>query len=257
MFTNWEQVKNWIEDNGFLHWVVYTRKPDERDSKGNDILIDSNNYPSDMGDKLAMTEKYLKMQGANTRLWAVGFKKPMATQEGLLCEVRLEDVSQASVNGAPVGYPSIGELTEQISKQIRAEMAVEAMKQREKDIERREKELEEKENSAMGAIVKIFAPVGQAMLEKKLMPRVAGVDTQEPVHAAPIVPTTEQPENKPEEQEQSAWDAFTEEEGEQIAVLMKRFKAVEPDYLQLIESVVTMAENGDSTYTMAKGFLVK
>ena len=38
---------------------------------------------------------------------------------------------------------------------------------------------------------------------------------------------------------------------------MVRFKAVEPDYLQLIEAVVKMAESGDSMYNMAKGMLLK
>ena len=38
---------------------------------------------------------------------------------------------------------------------------------------------------------------------------------------------------------------------------MARLKKVEPNYLALLESVVEMAESGDATYKMAKGFLLK
>ena len=90
------------------------------------------------------------------------------------------------------------------------------------------------------------------------MPRVAGVDADEPVRAQRIVaerPEQQEQEQEPEQPEQEA--PFTDEEAEQLMALMVRFKAVEPDYLKLIESVVTMAENGDATYNMAKGFLIK
>ena len=96
------------------------------------------------------------------------------------------------------------------------------------------------------------------------MRNVAGVDTAEPVHARPIV-AEPQPKEKPEEDpdekdNQELVDIandFTDEEGEKLTALMSRFKKVEPQYMELIEAVVEMAERGDSTYTMAKGFLIK
>ena len=132
------------------------------------------------------------------------------------------------------------------------------------DLEKREKQMDEDKQSALGAIVHYFAPVGQMLMKQKMGlgdRMVAGVDAQEPVHAQPIVATRseEQPEfdepDKGQPETESAWNAFTDEEGERIAELMAKWKEADPDYLTLLESVVTMAVNGDSKYTMAKSFL--
>lgn len=254
MFTSWEQVKSWIEDNNFPHWIFYKNDPAERDDKANDKIIDSNNFTvSDLGDKLEMTEKYLRMYGG--KVYGVGFKTPNSTQGGVVCVCRLETEAAQATSGIDANYPSIGELTETITKQVRAELEAERMKQREKDLERREKEFEAKEQSAIGAIVHYLAPVGKMLLEKRMMPNVAGVDADEPVAAAPVQPIVT--DAAAEQELVDTADAFTDEEEEKLYDLMARFKAVEPKYLELIEAVVTMAENGDSTYEMAKGFLLK
>ena len=93
------------------------------------------------------------------------------------------------------------------------------------------------------------------MLENKFGRKVAGVDANEPVHAAPIVADRGE-EQQPEEAEPQE-EVFTDEESEKLFDLMARFKKVEPRYLELIEAVVTMAENGDGTYNVAKGVLLK
>jgi hypothetical protein len=120
--------------------------------------------------------------------------------------------------------------------------------------EKEKKEFEEEKKSTIGALVHYFAPIGQQLLQRHMMPRVAGVDVEEPVHAAPIV--VDKPEDAPEHEEENE-SPFTDEEEAKIFDLMCRFKKIEPDYLSLLESVVKMAESGDTTYTMAKGFLVK
>lgn len=255
MFTSWEQVKSWIEDNNFPHWIFYKNNPDGRDEKANDKIIDSNNFVvSDMSDKLDMTEKYLRMYGG--KVYGVGFKSPNSTVGGLVCEARIDADQPQSASGISGGYPSIGELTETITKQVRAEIEAANMKQREKELERREKEFEAKEQSAIGAIVHYLAPVGQLLLQKKMMPNVAGLDAEEQVEAEPVKPIV--PKEQVEEQELvDMANDFSDEEEEKLYDLMKRFKAVEPQYLELIEAVVKMAEAGDSTYTMAKGVLLK
>ena len=51
-------------------------------------------------------------------------------------------------------------------------------------------------------------------------------------------------------------EIFTEQEADKLFDLMARFKQAEPQYMEMIEKVVAMAENGDATYKMAKSVLV-
>lgn len=255
MFTSWDQVQSWIEDNNFARWIFYKNNPEGREDKATDIIIDSKNFTvSDFHDKLAMTEKYIRMYGA--KVYGVGYQSPESNRNGVYCEVRIqEDAPAQGTNGIGGGYPSIGELTETITKQVRAEIEAENMRKREADLDKREKELQERENSAMGAIAHYLAPLGQMIMQKKMgMPRVAGVDANEDVHAQIIA-------HDPQEQElvdMANESDFTEEEEQKIYDLLSRFKKAEPEhYLQMIETVVMMAENGDPTYNMAKGFLIK
>lgn len=270
MFTAWEQVKSWIEDNNFPHWQFFTTPPDKRGEKTNELIIDSNNFTvSDLSDKLDMTEKYLRMYGQ--KAYGVGFKTPNATYGGLICEVRLQDAQEQQTTNGIYGAQQpmdIGAIEERVEKRLRSviesEMRERDYQKRLAELEKREKQMDEDKQSALGAIVHYFAPVGQMLMKQKMGlgdRMVAGVDAQEPVHAQPIVATRseEQPEfDEPDTKQpetESAWNAFTDEEGERIAELMAKWKEADPDYLTLLESVVTMAVNGDSKYTMAKSFL--
>lgn len=251
MFTSWDQVQSWIEDNNFARWIFYKNNPEGREDKATDIIIDSKNFTvSDFHDKLAMTEKYIRMYGA--KVYGVGYQSPEGTRNGVYCEVRLtEDVQPQGATGIGGSWQEqIGAMRESITREIRAEMEAQRYKDEREAFEREKKEFEEEKKSAMGALTHYLAPLGQMILQKKMgMPMVAGVDANEPVHVEKIIAhDPEQPENESD---------FTEEEEAKIYDLLSRFKKIEPQYLQLIEAVVTMAENGDSTYTMAKGFLIK
>ena len=251
MLTTWDQVQEWITENGFKRWVLY------KDSSRNEKIIDSNAFTvSDQADKLTMTEKYLRLSGG--RSYAAGAASGSQADLNVTADIRLQDDQAQPTNGIG-GEMSIGELTrsitESVTKQIRAEMEAQKYKDERAAFEKEKKEFEEEKKSTIGALVHYFAPIGQMLLEKKVMPRVAGVDAEEPVHAAPIV--ADRPDEAPAEKEEENESPFTDEEEAKIFDLMCRFKKIEPDYLSLLESVVKMAESGDATYTMAKGFLVK
>ena len=263
MFTTWEQVREWIEDNNFERWIFYTKNPDGRDKdKAYDKLIDSNAYPSDREDKLAMTEKYLRNYGG--RVWGVGYKSATYMGDGTICEARIESAMPAAGIGAAQTIQPIDEdaLRQRITRELKAEMAAQRYEEEKKQFAAEKKKFEEDKAGVIGALVEHFAPyigVIRGLNGMKANRLVAGVDTETPTDADPMQPLharAQEPEapQEPEEQEQ---EIFTDEESEQLFDLMARFKKVEPDYLQLIEAVVTMAENGDSTYTMAKGFLLK
>ena len=255
MFTTWDQIRTWIEDNNFPRWIFYKNDPEERTDKANDKIIDSNNFTvSDMEDKLAMTEKYLRQYGG--KVWGVGFKSTNYTGDGVQCTARLEAQQPTSGIGSPYDAQNIGELRESIKREIRAEIENENYKREKAEFEREKKEFEEEKKSAIGAVIHYFAPIGQMLMQKHINPmrNVAGVDANEDVHAARIVaPKTDAPETEEPEQE----SPFTDEEADELFALMAEFKKVEPDYLKLLRSVVEMAKNGDATYTMAKGLLIK
>lgn len=262
MFTSWDQVQSWIEDNNFARWIFYKNNPEGREDKATDIIIDSKNFTvSDFHDKLAMTEKYIRMYGA--KVYGVGYQSPEGTRNGVYCEVRLQEEQPQGAAGIGGSWQEqIGAMRESITREIRAEMEAQRYKDEREAFEREKKEFEEEKKSAMGALTHYLAPLGQMILQKKMgMPMVAGVDANEPVHAQPIIPDrkpADAPEGDPATQELvDEANNFTDEEEEKLFDLLSRFKKVEPQYLQLIEAVVTMAENGDSTYTMAKGFLIK
>ena len=250
MFTNWEQVRDWITDNGFKRWILY------KDSSRTDKIIDSAAFAvSDQADKLAMTEKYLRMAGG--RAVGCGFANN-GKDDPTVCEIRLEAEMPAGAAGiGAAGYPSIGELTDTITQKVRAEIKAEQYEKEKAEFERAKKEFDQEKQSALGAIVHYFAPIGQQLMQRHLMPKVAGVDVDAPMDVQPMRVQKSAPVDQPETEEPETEEPFTDEESEKLLALMVRFKAVEPRYLELIESVVTMAENGDSTYTMAKGFLLK
>lgn len=258
MFTRWDQIEDWIRDNGFKHWAFYKENPDGKDRLANNRILDSNHYGDDYEDKIAMTRKYLEQYGA--KAWGVGWRLPNGTQEGLVCEVVL---SGGYPGAAPAGVGQsvqpldIQGFKDEIRESIRREMQMENFERERKEFEQERKEFREMESGVWGLIVqKIGMPLLATMQQKRM---VAGVDADAPVHADPVQPII--PNNAPEQhedpEETQEPEVFTDEESDKLFDLMKRFKAVEPDYMRLLEAVVTMAENGDITYTTAKGFLVK
>ena len=251
MLNSFEQVKEWIIDNGFKRWILY------KDSLRKELIIDSAGFHvSDQSDKIAMTEKYLRLSGG--RAYAAGSASGSINDLNVTTEIRLDDEQGTSGIGMqPNIQPlNIGEIEDRIRRQLKAEIEIENLKKREAEIERREREYDAEKQSALGAIVHYFAPLGQRFLESKMMRNVAGLDAEEPVHAhkvQPIIPTEETQEQEIQEEE-----IFTDAESEELFDLMKRFKAVEPEnWLKMLRTVVTMAESGDATYNMAKGFLIK
>lgn len=254
MFTKWQQVENWIRDNGLISWrFTYDRTgmqstdDGEKQTRSNRVAVLSDAFPGELEEKIALTKRRL-MDESNQTLY--GYGKRGKENTGLMyCEVRLVDEFQQP-GAQAVGSPSVPTFDEEkMIARIRKEVEMEFENQRYKDerkaFEAEKKEFEAAKGSAIGLLVKHLSPVLAAISGNK---RVAGVDAAEPVDAAPIHAVEE---NDHED------DLFTDKESDKLFELMARFKQVEPRYLELIERVVIMAESGDNTYDMAKGFLLK
>lgn len=254
MFTTWQQIEDWIKDNQFDHWIFSRNKPTAEDKM--DKIVDSDYYAGDFEDKIAMTRKYLESNGGCA--YGVGYKKPNIIKGGTICEVRLEQsypAQQLPMNG--IGNTGINEaqLRETIKRELEAEWDKREYKRLREELDNERKAFEADKNSAIGLITGYLAPVAKAMLEK----RVAGLDADAPIEADPVKPIvpTEQPEDINTEDAEQQQNPFTEEEEEQVYDLMVRFKAAEPNYLELIKAVVEMAERGDAMYGIAKQTLLK
>lgn len=254
MFTQWQQVESWIRDNGINSWrFSYDRTGTQTDgettsqTRSNRLAVLSDAFPGDLDEKIALTKRRL-MAEANQTLY--GYGKRGKENTGLLyCEVRLVDELQQPgaqpVSSVPV-YPQFDEaaISARIRKEVMQEMELKRYEDERKSFEQEKRAFEAEKASAIGLLVHHLSPVLSALGQK----RVAGVDASAPVQAQPITTI---------EQEEMINEIFTDEESDKLFDLMARFKAVEPEYMQLIECVVKMAESGDGTYTMAKGFLLK
>ena len=254
MFTQWQQVESWIRDNGINSWrFSYDRTGTQTDgettsqTRSNRLAVLSDAFPGDLDEKIALTKRRL-MAEANQTLY--GYGKRGKENTGLMyCEVRLVDELQQpgaqTVSSVPV-YPQFDEaaISARIRKEVMQEMELKRYEDERKSFEQEKRAFEAEKASAIGLLVHHLSPVLSALGQK----RVAGVDASAPVQAQPITTI---------EQEEMINEIFTDEESDKLFDLMARFKAAEPEYMQLIECVVKMAESGDGTYTMAKGFLLK
>lgn len=257
MFTQWQQVESWIRDNGLNSWRFMYDKTgtsvnengDEKQTRSNRVAILSDALPGDLDEKIALTKRRL-MAESNQTLYGYG-KRGKENTGQMYCEVRLVDDFQQPgaqpVSSIPA-YQPVDE--EKLAARIRKECLLEfenlRYQEERKQFERDKKQFEADKRSAIGLLVQHLSPVLSALGSK----RVAGVDANEPVTASPIQQIAV------EEPVEVINEIFTDKESDELFELMARFKAVEPEYMKLIERVVTMAEKGDNMYGMAKSFLL-
>ena len=259
MFTKWQQVEDWIIDNRFNRWIFYKSNPDSKGEgdRSNDKIVDSKFYNGDTQDeKLRLTRKYLEQWGG--RAYGVAFQGETATTGGAQCVVALEEAAapaQAQVAGtAAIGSADIEQIKAQVREQVRTEFEKQAYERERKDFEQEKKECERDKHSAVGLMIGYLKPVINALAQKHVAG--VGVDASEDVQAARIRPIDQQPAQEPQASPEQDGD-FTDEEVDKLNAVIARFKAVEHRYLELLEAVVTMAENGNEMYNTAKNMLLK
>lgn len=264
MLTSFEQVRDWITDNGFKHWVLY------KDRSRNEKIIDSAQFTvSDNEDKIAMTEKYLRMSGGTA--FAAGAQTMGKDDLTTVAEIRLADVQQYSqlgqqqVSVGALNDQTIGELRKSIEEAMEAKWEKKMYEKERKEFEAEKKQFEADRNGVLGAIVGYLAPyipvLNQAAGNRRNVAGTPGarpLDAEAPVHAQPIIPTEASEQQEPDEEESTVFDQFTEDEGQEIFELMARFREKEPEnWLKMIRKVVAMAESGDAMYGYARNVLIQ
>ncbi len=257
MITNKQQLESWIKNAGFNKWFFSQTDHNKlRDGeRPNDyiISIDLNESKENLDVAIDRTYEYLATWGG--RCYGQGFVGQARTG-GWAVEAQINEQlssiyqQQPAAVGAAPAAPAVdlASMRESMKKEIMAEMREATYEQRVAELAKREKEFEAQKNGALGLLVEYSKPIIAAISGARQTTHV-GVLDQPGVQAEPI--TVAQPANNPEEEE----SPFTDEEADELLNLLARFKAVEPDYLQMIRKVVDMAESGDQMYGMAKQFL--
>lgn len=265
MITNKQQLESWIKNAGFSKWFFSQTDHNKlRDGeRPNDyiISIDLNDSKENLDVAIDRTYDYLVVWGG--RCYGQGFVGAARTG-GWAVEAQISDaVVPGSIYQQTAGVGTVAPAAPQVDmaaerermkKEILAEMKEATYEQRMAELAKREKEFEAQKNGALGLLVEYSKPIIAAISGARATTHVGVIDqpgvTAEPIIAAPAaeVPGTEEPEEE---------SIFTDEEADALLDLMARFKAVEPNYLQMIRKVVEMAETNDPMYGAAKGFLCK
>ena len=265
----WADIDQVLKDTGAQRFNVGR----SRDFQSNDNVFIYDKEKS-LAENKEICERSLE-RAAGELLYLTCWRNENGKTSGCQYYVRYDTPSQQpiqlpaqpnAVSGGLYGTGNnikIDELTRDIEQRLLNRFEKERLERESKQLAEDKREFENAKNSALGLIASYVAPFAKQLAGR--LPQVAGIDAEEPVHAAPIHATrkpeqapgqqpADAPSDQPDEQEQ---DVFTDAESETLYALMARFKAVEPDYLKLLTAVVEMAERGDATYTMAKGFLMK
>lgn len=248
IFKDFSSVKEWIDDNKLVKYNFRTGRSggDTRDS--NFVFVyDADSTPQE---NLRILERRLNAH-AGMHLYGTGFRTSGANTGGLTCEVNYGREQQPSymeqlrgmIGSAPAVDPD--KLERDLTEKLELRFKLQRLEDERKEFERERKEYEAEKNSAIGAVIGYIAPIAQLWLQKQGLAKVAGADVQ----AEKITPISD-----PDTDETDAND-LPDEEAQRAYALLQRFRAVEPDYLQLLESVVSMAERGDQMYNTAKSFL--
>ena len=259
MITNWQEFEEWVRKSNLNRWVIANSNNYKTTGEGGEPngvkIVDSDFYGDDLDNKLAMTKTVLSRQ--NGRFYAYGWQGQK--RSGGICEeVCFNGVFNNGINGigatwaqpqpaqTPVDEKAI---EERLRKQIMAEIDRKQYEKDRKALDDDKREFEKEKAGVWGLAINYLKPlvdVTTAARNGGVMPRVAGLPSA-------AEPGTDEPQT----QEPEESDDFTDEEAQELKDLIVRFKTVEPKYLQLLRTVVEMAESGDTQYSFARKFLIK
>lgn len=256
VLTTWSEVEDWIDRNNLEKWTISV---DRQESGEKATRIVCQTIPEDdMQTKKRYTEACLNAS-RGLKLYARGYRNTKATNGAFYTEIMIGGdrgympAQMQQMIGA-AQQPSLDResLAADIRRQVLNEVAEQRLKEDRARLEEERKEFREQQDSAMGALIHYLGPIGKQLLQNLTGGGTAITGTQ--VAGGTVQADKIEAVDAKKEEVQ---DAFSEEEAAQIESLLTRFKAVEPDYMQLLTRVVEMAESGDITYTTAKGFLMR
>ena len=239
-------VINWLDLNGIEQWTVYCGAG----KNGQGKIFESNfEMPRD-----SEIERFKKvMLYSENAVMTVHGKNNPKQQTGIFIETWSNAAPSAISIGAAPAFDA-----DYIDSKIKAAVAEERLIWREKELAKRESavaeaEREYKRNSegVWGVILEKAGP-----LLAQIMPRaaVAGVPgTPTPVAPIPVreVPSeTSEFAVEPTSELSVEEDIFTDEEADRLMTAMARFKAVDPEFVEVVEGLVDFVCSGQPIAVM-------
>lgn len=256
MIANLDKVIEWLEDNGLEYWTVLTKEGD------NNKVFETSDDES-LEDRKSRFRRVMAYCQGNR--FIIKAKRDIKAGRGMFTEEfrnNPDAVSSTNSIGGMQVMPSLGYISpDELDKRLREreERILERVKYdriSEENKELRER-INEVDNTTNRVIKKIEPYIGPIIgnISQKLFPNtaqvgVAGIDNPEDV----IFPTIE---DSTETETETSKTSKPISDQERLTRALTRWVEVEPDMIQLIEVLASMAVNKDSMYTMAKGMLIK
>lgn len=248
--TTFDKIPELLRANDCKYWHIRTKK-------------DANSYVFKYDDSRSFDDNIARMQEIMRLYYGSYFilegKENAASNKGSFCFEFSNEGAPAVGAMMQMPQPTSSGLSE-LDIAARIKNAVDEVKLdfANKDLERRERELAEKEKefraekeSTIGIIVD---RIGKVI--PKIFPQVAvaGMPGEEvPVPAS----VAKQPQHDEEAIEIATVENDEQDEATaELESLLERFAAVEPEWLPLLRRMVEMAESRDTTYNMARNFLL-
>lgn len=260
---NVEKVIDWLKLNVILHWSLHT----SNNTQGNNRIFESN-------DDAKIEDEYERMRQIvslcqNPQLYIYGRQILTKTvnnfsetwrnmPDNTISGVQSGTTPSHSIGAAEIA--ALGYLTkEETDKRIAAAIEAERFKREREDFEREKedfkkvkREFDNFKNGAIGTLLEKAMPYlgGIIGIEPKATAykRVAG--TSEPATAEAIAAVPPTPPNVPVIPDTPEPEIFDENESEKLFNLMKLFKEFDPEYLKIIEKIVTLATSGEDIVLM-------
>lgn len=238
-----DKVIEWLDLNGIETWSVSTSK----DKQSNNYIFKSNDEAS-IKDEQARMIQTLALT-SNPNLFIFG-KKKGASNSANYCEMFSNNNTTVFSEQHPT--QSIGTVNQDtINTMVANAVERERMNWEKKELEREREEVramrqeyEEQTASVVGLLIKKAAPIIQSIMGVSQQQVAIGtLDAEKQVKAKPIVVEKSADEEEPETDEMD--DVFTEEESDKLFELAERWKAVDADYLNVMERIVEFAESGE------------
>ena len=255
---NWAEIQQVLDDTSAKKFNIRRSRGGDDQSNNNVFMY---NPDQNFSENMQVAERLLQ-RCAGEILYLTAWRGDSAKTGGCTYTIMYDSAAPAQTVQQPMsaaglygvgGSVDIEKLTSDIENRLRVQFEKERLEREWKELHEAQKQLKSDQSSAIGLLAGYLAPIAKHLAPT--MSRVAGLDAEQPVRTAPIQTIETDPANNTTQETEEC--AFADAESDKLYDLMARFKAVEPQYMELLESVVKMAEAGDSTYTMARGFLLK
>lgn len=237
-----DKVVEWLDLNAIESWSISTNKDK---SKGDYIFKSKDDVP--VKDEQARMIQTLALSN-NPTLYIFGKQKGQSNA-GNFCEIftNVQSPVPAQMQSSQIGAISQESVNGLIENAIQKERM--AWERKELDREREEvaqmrKEYNEAKESVIGLLIEKVAPFVSAALSGTR--RAAAVGTVgQPVAAEKITPVQAAPVDAEPDEDTAEENFFTEAESASLYSIVVKWKELDPDYLSIIEKIVSFAESGE------------